>query len=83
MEPLNGYVMLVKRPASERKSGIVLPGGDGQAEEIEATGFEVIKVAPDVSEIKVGDTVFPGYPEEARKINKYIFCKAIHLIAKG
>ena len=80
MEPLSGYVMLKKRPAAERKSGLVLP--DGQEEEVEATGFDVIKVASDVDNIKAGDVVFPGYAEEARKINKFIFCKANHIIAK-
>ena len=79
MKPLNSFIMLKKRPKAESSVGIILPG---EQEEIRATGFDVIKIGDDVTNIKVGDVVFPGYPEEAAKINGYVFCKAVHIIAK-
>ena len=47
-----------------------------------ATGFEVLDIAEDVVGIKVGDTVFPGYVDEVRSYNGFIFCKAGHIVAK-
>jgi hypothetical protein len=79
MEPMNGYIMLKKRPAAERKSGLIVPEG-GQAEEIESTGFDVIKVAPDVDNIKAGDVVFPGY-DAGWSINRFVFYKSTHIVA--
>ena len=81
MKPLNGYLKLKKNAKVETKSGIIVP--EAAQEEVKSTGFEVLDIATDVMDrgFKIGDTVFPGYAEEARYINGFVFCKASHLIA--
>jgi hypothetical protein len=79
MKPLNGFVMMKKRET--KTNGIILSEA-AQAELLD-TGFEVLDIAPDVESVAIGDVVYPGYAEEARAFNGFIFCKAIHLVAKA
>lgn len=83
MQPLNGFVMLKKMPKiEETKSGIVLPENSTEKESIKSTGYKVMDIAEDVTNVVKGDIVYVDRYAEGAEVNGMVFCKASSLVCK-